>query len=227
MKNRLTRTKKLLSMALLAAVCSTAGPFVGQAGAQPPQGPGGGRPGGPGGRRQQAPDAAGPMGPAGRQGLPGPQGAGTSPAELQQLMDAMVVMQAERDLQLSDEQYPQFLTRLRNLQAVRRRADVARNRELMELRRLMNPNGPIGRNGRGGAGGGGAATAPDEAQLRERLKSLDEVEARAQADTRQARTAVDQLLDVRQQARFRLLEEQIERRKLDLIARSRQPGPAK
>jgi hypothetical protein len=34
--------------------------------------------------------------------------------------------------------------------------------------------------------------------------------------------ALDEILDVRQQARFRLLEEQLERRKIDLLQRARQ-----
>jgi len=39
--------------------------------------------------------------------------------------------------------------------------------------------------------------------------------------------AVDQLLDVRQQARFRLFEEQMERRKFELVTIARQNNRAK
>ena len=180
----------LLRVCLLAAVV-TAVPVAREVHAQGRQGPGG---------RQGAGRAGGP-------GAPAPQDA-ISPAELQDLMDTMVVMQAERELRLTDEQFRQFLTRLRGLQAIRRRAENQRNRALMELRRLMQPQN---------------ATA-DEGQIRERLKALDDADAQAAAEIRQARSAVDQVLDVRQQARFRLLEEQIERRKLDLFARSRQPN---
>jgi hypothetical protein len=127
-------------------------------------------------------------------------------------MDAMVVVQAQRDLQLTDEQFPQFLRRLRGLQTARRRAENQRSRALMELRRLMqNPNGP----------------PPDEAQVRDRLKAIDDVEAQSATETRDASASLYQMLNVRQQARFRLLEEQIERRKLELLARSRQPAPAR
>src|SRR5690349_4285323 len=102
---------------------------------------------------------------AGRQG--GPDGAGQpdaiSPGELQELMDTMVVMQAERELRLSDEQFRQFLNRIRGLQAIRRRTENQRNRALMELRRLMQaPN-----------------ATPDETQIRDRLKALDDAEAQA------------------------------------------------
>ena len=39
---------------------------------------------------------------------------------------------------------------------------------------------------------------------------------------RKAYVALDEVLDVRQQARFRVLEEQIERRKIELLMRARQ-----
>ena len=45
---------------------------------------------------------------------------------------------------------------------------------------------------------------------------------RAQADARKAYESIDQILDVRQQAKFRVFEEMMERRKLELVARARQ-----
>ena len=39
---------------------------------------------------------------------------------------------------------------------------------------------------------------------------------------RKAYNALDEVLDVRQQARFRVFEEQIERRKIELLMRARQ-----
>ena len=41
-------------------------------------------------------------------------------------------------------------------------------------------------------------------------------------DVRDALAGIDQVLDVRQQVRFRLFEEQMERRKVDLLMRARQ-----
>jgi phage terminase small subunit len=124
----------------------------------------------------------------------------------------MVVVQAEKELQLTDEQFSQFLRRLNVLQMARRRGENQRNRALMELRRVMQAS-PEGK--------------PDEGQIREQLKALDEVESQSALETRQARLSLDQILDVRQQARFRLLEQQIERRKLELFARSKQATPPK
>lgn len=152
-----------------------------------------------------APLAAQGGGGAGRQG-PGAFEGGVSPAEIQQLFDTMVIMQAQQDLRLSDEQFLQFMPRVRALQAARRRAQAERMRLLMELRRLTQPNDP----------------KPDEAQIKEHLRLLDDLETRSAAEIKQAMNAVDQLLDVRQQARFRVLEEMVERRKAELVIRARQ-----
>jgi len=45
---------------------------------------------------------------------------------------------------------------------------------------------------------------------------------RSAAELRRAYDALDEVLDVRQQARFRTFEEMLERRKLDLLMRARQ-----
>jgi hypothetical protein len=62
----------------------------------------------------------------------------------------------------------------------------------------------------------------DEGQIKDRLKSLDELDARADGDVRKAYDAINQMLDVRQQAKFRVFEENMERRKLELVTRARQ-----
>ena len=51
---------------------------------------------------------------------------------------------------------------------------------------------------------------------------LQEIESRTAAEVRKAYTALDEVLDVRQQARFRVFEEQVERRKIELLMRARQ-----
>ena len=52
--------------------------------------------------------------------------------------------------------------------------------------------------------------------------ALQELESRTAAEMRKAYNALDEVLDVRQQARFRVFEEQIERRKIELLMRARQ-----
>jgi len=54
------------------------------------------------------------------------------------------------------------------------------------------------------------------------LRALRELDDRAALELRRAADGVDEVLDIRQQARFRMFEEQIERRKLDLLLRARQ-----
>jgi len=63
-------------------------------------------------------------------------------------------------------------------------------------------------------------------QIKASLKLLQDIDDRAAADTRRAFEAVDQALDLRQQAKFRIFEEQMERRKLELVTRARQANRA-
>ena len=121
---------------------------------------------------------------------------------------------SQEALSLNEQQYAQFLTRLRVLQDTRRRNLQQRNRLINELQRLTSP-----RNVRPNA---------TEADIKVRLTELQELETRSAAELRRAHDGIDEVLDVRQQARFRVFEEQIERRKLDLISRARQnnrPSP--
>jgi hypothetical protein len=129
-----------------------------------------------------------------------------SPAQLHQLFDAMLVMQAQNALALNEQQYAQFLSRLRVLQETRRRNQQERGRLIAELQRLTNPRN---------------ADAAPEGEVKSRLTALQELEARSAAELRRAYTGIDEVLNPIQQARFRVLEEQIERRKLELVARAR------
>lgn len=135
---------------------------------------------------------------------PLPQADGVSPGEIQRLFDAYVVMQAQQELQLTDEQYPRFLSRVKALQTARQRGLAERVRIIQELRRLD------------------AAPSLDDTQVRAQLKALADAEARTAGEVRDALAAIDQVLDLRQQVRFRLFEEQMERRKADLVLRARQ-----
>lgn len=150
-----------------------------------------------------------PQGP-GRPPLPGIDNSDMTPAEIQRLFDAYLVMEAQQALALTDEQYPQFLTRLRALQETRRRNQQERFRVMGELQRLSNPR---------------QAARGDEAMLKERLTALQELESRTAAELRKGYTSLDEVLDLRQQARFRIFEEQIERRKIELLMRARQQRP--
>ena len=128
---------------------------------------------------------------------------GVSPAEVQRMFDAYALMQAQEQLKIGEGQFSAFLTRFKALQDARRRTLQERVRVTNELRRLLNQG------------------AADEGQLRERLKTLQDISARGADEERKAYEAIDQVLDVRQQARFRIFEEVMERRKLELVARAR------
>jgi len=68
---------------------------------------------------------------------------------------------------------------------------------------------------------------PDDMRMRERLKALDDLDARSQAELTKAYDAINQVLDVYQQAKFRVFEENMENRKLALVMRARQANRPK
>jgi hypothetical protein len=125
------------------------------------------------------------------------------PAELGRLFDAYTVMQAQEALGLDEARFGPFVTRLRALQQMRRRHLRERGAVLRDLRQLLQTPG-------------------SDVQLKERLDALVRLDATTRADQAKAMDAIDELLDVRQRARFRLLEQQLELRKLELVNRARQ-----
>ena len=129
-----------------------------------------------------------------------------NPAEVMRILDGYALVQAQDALQLNEAQYGQFVTRLKTLQDVRRRNLQARHRIVQELRRLAGPQ----------------ATSTDDSSVRQQLKALREHEDRAASEIRKAYDALDEVLDARQQARFRLFEDRLELRKMDLLVRARQ-----
>jgi hypothetical protein len=151
----------------------------------------------------------------GRQGRQAQQAPGSvddpavTPAEIQRMFDAYALIQAQDQLRLNDEQYSRFLVRFKSLQDIRRRALQEHTRLVVELRRLLMQG------------------QPDEAQLKDRLTALQDVDSRSIADVKKAYEGIDQVLDVKQQASFRVFEEQMERRKIELITRARQANRPK
>lgn len=139
--------------------------------------------------------------------LPGLDNGDMTPGEIQKLFDAYLVMEAQQALDLTDQQYPQFLARLRTLQETRRRNLQERNQLMGQLQRITNPRLP---------------NRADDAQIKERLTAIQELESRNAAEMRKAYNALDEVLNVMQQARFRVFEEGIERRKIELLMRARQ-----
>jgi hypothetical protein len=135
---------------------------------------------------------------------PEPEGAGVTPLEIQRMFDAYALVQAQDQLQISDGQYSRFLVRYKALQDIRRRSLQEHTRLVADLRRLL------------------AGRQPGDAVLEARIQALDDVDTRTIAEVKKAYESIDELLDIRQRASFRVFEEQMERRKLELITRARQ-----
>lgn len=120
------------------------------------------------------------------------------------MLDTYAIVQAQTALSLDDSKYGEFVNRLKRLQQTRRRTTRVRNQILNDLKRLTQ-----------------GGTAVDETAIRERLKVLRDHDERTAAEMRKAYDALDEVLDARQQARFRIFEEAMERKKLDLLMRVR------
>lgn len=133
-------------------------------------------------------------------------GAPINAGQIQRWFDAYTVLQAQDALKLSEAQYGPFVTRLKALQDIRRRHQQTHNQMLAELRRLTGPQ----------------SAGAEESVIADRLKALREENDRAAADLRKGYDAVDESLDIRQQARFRLFEERMEQQKLELLMQARQ-----
>jgi DNA-binding phage protein len=155
------------------------------------------------GQPPQRPPAAAPALPAGQE-------TAVSAGQIQRWFEAFTVLQAQEALDLSEAQYGRFVTRLKGLQDIRRRHQMNRNQIMGDLRKLTNPQ--IG--------------SIDEAALTDRLKSLRDEDDRATADVRKAYDGVDETLNLRQQARFRIFEERMEQQRLELLMRTRQNARA-
>ena len=133
---------------------------------------------------------------------------GVSPAELQRLFDAYVLVEAQDALRLDEAQYAKFLPRLRAFQETRRRHQTERARIVQDLRQLVQGRADTG-------------------QITDRLKALRELEARTVDDLRRTGDELDEVLEPVQRARLRIFQEQMERRQLELLMRARQGARAR
>jgi hypothetical protein len=163
------------------------------------------------GRQVQPPAQTQPQGQGqnrpGRVGGQGPQvPGGGAVQDAQEMFDAYALVQAQRVLQLNDEQYQRFFPRLRTLQDIRRRHQQTRMRMLNELRRMNGPQ------------------RAEDAVLVEQARLYDEAMGRFHEEERAARRAIDEVISPRQRAIFRFFEEDMERQKVDFITRARRQG---
>ena len=137
----------------------------------------------------------------------GAENPGVSPGEVQRMFDAYALMQAQEQLKISDEQFAKFMPRFKALQEARRKTQGDRTRIIIELRQLA------------------AAASTDEAQIKAKLRALQDADAQTADELKKSYESIDQVLNVKQQAQFRVFEEVMERRKLDMISRARANRP--
>jgi hypothetical protein len=158
----------------------------------------GARPGGAG------PGGAGPGGVA--SGGPGPDDGRGRREEAFRIVDAYVVSHLQESLALGDEQYVKVLPLVTKLQGDRRDFFLARGRVIREMRHLLR------------AGGG------SEAELVGKLGELKRLESEGPARVKTDSDALDAALTPLQQAKFRLLELEVEQRMRELMGRARPGG---
>ena len=140
-------------------------------------------------------------GPRGGQRGAGP--AGATPADqlqVQRLLDAWALVQAKEQLQLTDEQYPGFVARLTKLHDARRRIAMERRRLMGELRVLLNQS-----------------PAPKDDLVTAKVRAVDDLAKRGGEEVQQVTLEIDGVLTPWQRGRYRLFEEIIERRKIEML----------
>jgi hypothetical protein len=148
--------------------------------------------------------------PRGRAGMPPrPANPDTMTArQVEQYFDQVVLFQARTRLELDEAQFLRFGAALRQLQDARRTQQRRRAEMLRQLDTLL------------------AAPDPDDTAVSARMKEIDDFSVESNKRIQDAYAAIDGVLSVRQRARFRVFEEMMERRKLDLLARARQQAGA-
>jgi hypothetical protein len=143
--------------------------------------------------------------PAGRdEATPG----GDSRREAFRVVDAYVVSNLQESLGLTDDEFVKVLPLVRKLQTNRREAVLERGRLLRQLRRQLRSG----------------STA--ETEVRQTLDELKTAEGAFPERTRADLAALDAALTPLQQAKFRVLELEVEQRLRELIGRARQRGGA-
>ena len=140
---------------------------------------------------------------AGGQEEPAPGAERPARAEAFRMVDAYVMSNLQESLGLTDEQFAKAIPLVKRLQTERREYYVERTRKVREMRRLLHQGG-----------------AP-EAQVLELLRQVKALDADGPAATRKNLEALDAVLTPVQQAKFRVLELEVEQRMRELVSRAR------
>jgi Spy/CpxP family protein refolding chaperone len=119
------------------------------------------------------------------------------------MVDAYVVSNLQESLGLTDEQFARAIPLVKKVQTERRQYYLERTRTLREMRHLLR---------RGGA---------PEGQVLDLLKQLKALDAEGPTRTRESLAALDAVLTPLQQAKYRVLETEVEQRMRALMNRVR------
>jgi hypothetical protein len=141
-----------------------------------------------------------PQAPAGRRG-----GQGQTIKGVENALDDLELLQAQANLGLSDSQYAAFFPKMSALLHLRQQHSAQRQALIVRLRSLTNPK---------------PGTPPtDEATLALRVKELDDLELAMAQREHDALADVDSVLNVHQRAQLRVFEENIEQKKVQMLAK--------
>lgn len=127
--------------------------------------------------------------------------------EIEGMIDAYVLSKLQDALVLSDEEFGRMVVAQKKMQDARRAYRRTRNEVLREMRQTLR---------RDDAG---------EAELSPLLGRLDELQQRFLEEERARYRDIDAVLDVRQRARYRIFEAEVQRRLQQLIRESRRGAP--
>jgi hypothetical protein len=120
------------------------------------------------------------------------------------MVDAYIVSNLQESLSLTDEQFVKTLPLVKRLLSDRRELAEARRQALRELRQMLQS---------------GSAT---EGKVADRLRELKGLENDEREKTKRDLEALDGALTVLQQAKFRVMEVEIEQKIRELLNQARQ-----
>jgi hypothetical protein len=114
--------------------------------------------------------------------------------DLEGLMEAYVISKLQESLELSDQQFAQMVVAQKRISGHRREHRNKRQKMLQQLRRALNDPGT------------------EDDQIADMLNQLKQAQVDIEAQQRADYQEIDKILGVRQQARYRILELEIQRR---------------
>jgi Spy/CpxP family protein refolding chaperone len=123
------------------------------------------------------------------------------------MVDAYIISNLQESLALTDEQFVKLLPLVKRLQSDRREAAARRAQAMRQMRRLL---------------GSGRAS---EAQVVDLLQQVKAMEAEEPEKQRRDLAAIDAVLTPLQQAKFRVLEMEVDFRIREIMGEVRQRRP--